>query len=100
LSKQTDRGQSGRRRSELERLLDRTVLEPTHPERAENQRHLRKMQCSQGHPLSGANLRINANGTRIELATQQTSRRSGNASASARIPDNPPDEYQISHRRK
>jgi hypothetical protein len=32
LSKQTYRGQSGRRRSELERLLDRTLLEPTHPE--------------------------------------------------------------------
>jgi len=32
LSKRTYRGQSGRRRSELERLLDRTLLEPTHPE--------------------------------------------------------------------
>jgi HNH endonuclease len=28
----TDRGRSGRRRSELERLIDRTVLGPTHPE--------------------------------------------------------------------
>jgi HNH endonuclease len=104
------------RRSELERLVDRTVLEPTHPQlgtcwrftgtttpygriakaqdsythrlgwkllrgpipegkelhhrcgvyacwnpdhlelvtHAENQRHLRKAQCSQGHPLSGS----------------------------------------------
>ena len=32
MSKQTYRGQSGRGRSELERLLDRTLLEPTHPE--------------------------------------------------------------------
>ena len=28
----TNRGRPARRRSELERLLDRTVLEPTHPE--------------------------------------------------------------------
>jgi HNH endonuclease len=137
LSKQTYRGQSGRRRSELERLLDRTLLEPTHPElgtcwrftgiatpygriakaqdsythrlgwkllrgpipegkelhhrcgvyacwnpdhlelvtHAENQRHLRKTQCSQGHPLSGANLRINPNGTRTCRACNAANQR-------------------------
>jgi hypothetical protein len=32
VTEQTNRVQSARRRSELERLLDRTVLEPTHPE--------------------------------------------------------------------
>jgi hypothetical protein len=32
MTKPTTRGQPARHRSELERLLDRTVLEPTHPE--------------------------------------------------------------------
>jgi hypothetical protein len=32
MTKPTNHGQPARRRSELERLLDRTVLEPTHPE--------------------------------------------------------------------
>jgi hypothetical protein len=31
MTRSTNRGQPARRRSELERLLDLTVLEPTHP---------------------------------------------------------------------
>src|SRR5215203_4980756 len=163
LSKPTDRGQSGQRRSELERLVDRTVLEPTHPQlgtcwrftgtttpygriakaqdsythrlgwkllrgpipegkelhhrcgvyacwnpdhlelvtHAENQRHLRKTQCSQVTRCQEPTSESTQTGHEpVELATQRTSGRSGSASASARIPDSPSsDEYQIAHRR-
>ena len=90
---------SKRRRSELERLVDLTVLGPTHPElgtcwlftgtttpygRAENQRHLRKTHCKHGHPLSGGNLRIGPNGTRACRACNAAAQQAFRERSSAR----------------
>ena len=65
--------QPRRSRSELERLLDRTVLGPTHPElgtcwsfmgMTTPYGRIAKAHCKHGHPLSGENLRIGPNGVR------------------------------------
>jgi hypothetical protein len=88
------------RRSELERLLDLTVLGPTDPQLGTcwqftgtytpygriaepvTQSHVRKTHCKHGHLLSGDNLRIGPNGVRpAGHATPQPSGRSASANA-------------------
>ena len=95
-----------RRRSELERLVDLTVLGSTHPElgtcwlftglttpygriaKAQDsytQQHLRKTHCKHGHPLSGDNLRISPNGMRACRACNAAAQRAFRERSSTRL---------------